>query len=53
MSLNFEDTVTAKGLDTVLNLWAGFFGLTSSKVDLGMTIPEEVMVSSYTKISDK
>lgn len=47
VDLEFEDTVSAKGILPPLTL------LTGKKVDLDMTIPQAVMLSGYHQLTDK
>jgi len=51
--LNFEDIARASGVGPSLQDWAESVGLTDSKIDLHMLIPQQVMLSGYLQVIDE
>ncbi len=53
VKLDFSDVPDFSGLNPVLQLWLTNHGLTSSSLDLSMTVPQMVMFSAYHELNPK
>lgn len=53
IEFEYEDTAKLKGLQAPLNGIANIIGLTGSKLDLEMNLPQAVMFSAYQKLTDR
>ena len=53
IDLNFKDVPEIKGLGPTLSAALGLAGLANQQLDLGVTIPQEFMISIYEDITDR
>jgi long-chain fatty acid transport protein len=53
VDLEFEDTASLKNIGPVLQGLLNASGLTGSKVDIDMTVPQALMLSAYHQLTDR
>ena len=53
VDLEFEDVANLKGVGPTLSAAFDALGLTGSKIDIDMTLPQAVMLSGYHELTDK